>query len=161
MRNLRFGIITFLLFGACSTAFAQTGDSSAAEPETPARRLLLRAGHRTDEARARLETARAGLKDHNSDPQALRRWAMAALRAGELREARRASEAWAVHDGSVEPRLFLAVALEASGRKREARAVLDEWLSNHPDSTEARKMRERLGASPEPAIKRGRRRHEP
>ena len=125
-------------------------------PEPPAKRLLLRAGHRTnDEARARLEAARAALKDRSSDPKALKDWAVAALRAGELREARRASEAWAVHDPTVEPRLFLAVALEASGRKREARAVLDEWLANHPDSVEAKKMKERFGASPEPAIKRG------
>jgi len=51
--------------------------------------------------------------------------------------------------------MFLAATLEASGRKREARAVLDEWLANHPDHAEAKRMRERLGASPEPAIKRG------
>jgi hypothetical protein len=122
-------------------------------PEAPAKKILVRAGHRTnDEARARLDAARAGLKDHNSEPRALREWAIAALRAGELREARRAAEAWAVHDATVEPRLYLAVALEASGRKREARAVLDEWLANHPDSTEAKKMRERFG--PEPAVKR-------
>lgn len=125
-------------------------------PEPPAKKLLVRAGHRTnDEARARLEAARAALKDRGSDPRALKEWATAALRAGELREARRASETWAIHDRSVEPRLFLAVALEASGRRREARAVLDEWLANHPDSVPAKKMRERLGATPDPAIKRG------
>ena len=77
------------------------------------------------------------------------------MHAGETREARRAAETWAVHDASAEPRLFLASALESSGRKREARAVLEEWLANHPDSTDAKRMLARLGAAPEPVIKRG------
>jgi hypothetical protein len=32
--------------------------------------------------------------------------------------------------------------------------VLEEWLANHPDSPEARRMLSRLGSAPEPAIKR-------
>jgi hypothetical protein len=100
-----------------------------------------------------LQDARNEAREHPTDPHALRALAQAAARAGELREARRAAESWAVHDGGAEPRLFLAATLEASGRKREARAVLDEWLANHPEHPEAKRMRERLGASPEPAIK--------
>jgi hypothetical protein len=113
--------------------------------------LLLRASVRFDG----LADARAAVRVRPSDPKALKGLATAALAAGETREARRAAEAWAVHDSGAEARLFLATVLEASGRKREARAVLDEWLTNHPGSKEAKRMRERLGASPEPAIKRG------
>ncbi len=109
----------------------------------------------SEDPKARLAAARTAARERPGDPKALKALAVAALRAGEVREARRAAEAWAVHDPSAEPRLFLATALEASGRKRDARAVLDEWLANHPDSVEAKRMRERLGASPEPAIKRG------
>jgi hypothetical protein len=104
--------------------------------------------------KARLADARATAKEHGTDPHALRAWATAAISAGEPREARRAAEAWAVHDPGAEPRIFLASALEASGRRREARAVLEEWLSNHPDTPEAKKMLQRFGASPEPAVKR-------
>lgn len=120
--------------------------------------LLLRASARSvdkvEDARTRLSDARAAARDHATEPRALRAWALAAMHAGETREARRAAEAWAVHDNSAEPRLFLAGALESAGRKREARAVLEEWLANHPDSAEAKRMLSRLGASPDPAIKR-------
>jgi serine/threonine-protein kinase len=118
--------------------------------------LLVRASAKQDnrDARIRLTQARAKAKENTTDPKALRAWATAALSAGESREARRAAEAWAVHDGGAEPRLFLAGALEAGGRRREARAVLEEWLANHPDTPEARRMLQHLGASPEPAIKR-------
>jgi thioredoxin-like negative regulator of GroEL len=74
-----------------------------------------------------------------SDPAALRSWAWAARRAGEMREARRAANAWALHDGTAEPRIFLAEVLDNVGRRSEARNVLDEWLEQHPDSLEARK----------------------
>jgi uncharacterized membrane-anchored protein len=130
--------------------------ASAAKKANP---LLVRAstsGVDKDDARGRLEEARSAARERPNDMRALRALATAAYSAGELREARRAAEAWAIHDGSVEPRLFLAAILEASGRKREARSVLDEWLTNHPDSADAKRMRERLGATPEPAIKRGR-----
>src|SRR5262249_38272422 len=85
-------------------------------------------------------------KGHMSDAHALKTWATAAHRAGELREARRAAEAWSLHDGTTEPRLFLATVLDASGRRVEARAVLEEWLQLHPDPQAARGMHGRLGA---------------
>ena len=113
-----------------------------------------RSSVRTEDARARLTEARSAARDHATDAQALRSWAIAAMNAGETREARRAAEAWAIHDNNAEPRLFLANALESSGRKREARAVLEEWLVNHPDAAEAKRMLSRLGGAPEPAIKR-------
>jgi serine/threonine-protein kinase len=119
--------------------------------------LLVRASARTgaiEEERAHLAEARSAAHERSTDPKALKAWATAALHAGEMREARRAAEAWAVHDRSAEPRMFLAAALEATGRKREARAVLEEWLANHPDSHEAKRMLSRLGGTPEPAIKR-------
>ncbi len=127
-----------------------------AHQESRSSSLLVRATakHDSPEARVRLIDARARAKEHTADPRALRSWATAALQAGESREARRAAEAWAVHDASAEPRLFLAVALEAGGRRREARAVLEEWLANHPDTPEARRMLQKLGTSPDPAIKR-------
>ena len=134
----------------------RTEDTAKPRHEGHAPSILLRASAKQEntDAKARLTEARAHAKDHSSDWRALRAWATAALQAGETREARRAAEAWAVHDGSVEPRLFLAGALEAGGRRREARAVLEEWLANHPETPEARRMLQRLGAAPEPAIKR-------
>jgi serine/threonine protein kinase len=107
------------------------------------------------DAKLHLADARTIARQHATDPHALKAWAIAAMHAGETREARRAAEAWAVHDTSAEPRLFLAAALESSGRKREARAVLEEWLTNHPDSPDAKRMLARLGAAPDPVIKRG------
>ncbi|HSO36638.1 MAG TPA: serine/threonine-protein kinase [Labilithrix sp.] len=127
-------------------------------PEHKPSPLLVRASAhadaRSEDARSQLAGARSAARDHATDPRALKAWATAAMHAGESREARRAAEAWAIHDNSAEPRLFLASALESSGRKREARAVLEEWLANHPDATEAKRMLSRLGGSPEPAIKR-------
>jgi serine/threonine-protein kinase len=118
-------------------------------------RASTRGAERSEDPKSRLADARAAAREHPTDPHALKAWATAANLAGETRESRRAAEAWAVHDGTAEPRLFLAGALEQSGRKREARAVLEEWLANHPDAPEAKRMMSRLGASPEPAIKRG------
>jgi hypothetical protein len=122
--------------------------------------LLVRASDRRSmempqDAKTRLADARSAARERPTDARALKAWATAAMHAGESREARRAAESWAVHDASAEPRLFLASALESSGRKREARAVLEEWLVNHPDSADAKRMLSRLGAAPEPAIKRG------
>ena len=127
-------------------------------PERKPSPLLQRASARGDargeDSRSQLTGARSAARDHATEPRALKAWAIAALHAGEAREARRAAEAWAIHDNTAEPRLFLASALESSGRKREARAVLEEWLVNHPDTPEAKRMLSRLGGSPEPAIKR-------
>ena len=117
-------------------------------------RASARATDRSEDAHTRLTAARSAARDHATDARALRAWAVAAMRSGETREARRAAEAWAIHDNTAEPRLFLASALETSGRKREARAVLEEWLANHPDASEAKRMLSHLGGAPEPAIKR-------
>lgn len=130
-------------------------DEAEPRPSSGASSLLVRASARHDsDTKSRLDEARARAKEHTTDPRALKAWATAALQAGETKEARRAAEAWASHDSGAEPRLFLAAALEASGRRREARSVLEEWLANHPETPEARRMLQRLGASPEPAIKR-------
>jgi Flp pilus assembly protein TadD len=94
-----------------------------------------------------LRDARAAARARPSDPRALDTWAHAALRAGDLREARRAASAWALHDGTVEPRLLMAEVLDASGRRVDAKAVLAEWLETHPDASEARAALARL-ASP-------------
>jgi serine/threonine-protein kinase len=93
-----------------------------------------------------LREARAAARAHPSDPRALETWTHAALRAGELREARRAVGAWALRDGTVEPRLALAEIYEASGRRGDARAVLAEWLELHPDSADARAAFGRLSS---------------
>src|SRR5262249_30440164 len=131
---------------ASSGSDDRVDDTAKARNENHASSLLLRASakHENADVKARLTEARAYAKDHPTEPRALRAWATAAIQAGETREARRAAEAWAVHDTGAEPRLFLAGALEAGGRRREARAVLEEWLANHPDTPEARKMLQHL-----------------
>jgi eukaryotic-like serine/threonine-protein kinase len=91
-----------------------------------------------------LREARVAARTHPSDPRALETWARAALRTGDLKEARRASAAWALHDGTVEPRLVTAEVLDASGRRAEARVLLQEWLEIHPDSSDARAALARL-----------------
>jgi serine/threonine-protein kinase len=142
-------------------AVKKTSDTRPERTEDPSKKsggLLVRASARStdrpQDIRARLTEARATAREHASDPAALKAWTAAALQAKEHREARRAAESWSVHDGSVEPRLYLAAALEASGRKRDARAVLEEWIAAHPDSAEARRALARIGSPPEPAIKR-------
>jgi hypothetical protein len=94
----------------------------------------------------RLNDARRVARGHMSDARALKSWATAAYRAGELREARRAAEVWTLHDGTAEPRVFLATVLDASGRRSEAKAILEEWLQLHPDASDARHLHARLGA---------------
>jgi serine/threonine-protein kinase len=91
-----------------------------------------------------LADARAAARAHPGDPRLLAAWGRAGLRAGELREARRAASAWLLRDGTAEPRLLMADVLDASGRKSEARATLEEWLELHPDSAEARAALARL-----------------
>ena len=93
---------------------------------------------------AELADARTFAKDHASDHHALKSWAIAASRAGAMREARRAGEAWALKDDTVEPRLFLATVLEATGRAGDAKNIMDQWLEVHPESSEARKLEARL-----------------
>ena len=102
------------------------------------------------EVRAELEhalaEARTAAKAHPGDTRALKAWASAAMRAGDFREARRAADVWALHDGSAEPRIFLATALDASGRRGDAKAVLEEILEIHPDAQDARRLHARYGA---------------
>ena len=131
-------------------------DIPVPEEKKPSSALQRASAHQKDaEVRSKLTEARGRAKDSPSDAKVLRAWAMAALSAGETREARRAAEAWSAHDNSAEPRLVLAAAYEAANRHREARAVLEEWLANHPDTPEARKMLQRIGGG-EPAVKRSR-----
>ena len=93
-----------------------------------------------------LADARTTAKDH-PDARSIKAWALSAFRAGALREARHAGEVWALHDDTVEPRLFLANVLEGIGHHGEAKAVLDEWLEIHPESSEARKLEAKLSLS--------------
>jgi Flp pilus assembly protein TadD len=109
----------------------QTKDVAAA-PLTKDKQKLL-------EARTEAET-------HPEDAHALQAWANAAFKAGDFREARRATEAWSLRDGSPEPRIFLATVLDATGKRADARAVLEEVLDLHPDSTEARRLHAHYGA---------------
>jgi hypothetical protein len=97
---------------------------------------------------ATLHEAKATARAHPADPHALEVWARAALRAGDLREARRAASAWAIHDGRFEPRLWIARVLEAAGRRSEARDVMAEWLESHPDAETARIEYDRLSGDP-------------
>jgi serine/threonine protein kinase len=91
-----------------------------------------------------LRDARALAHAHPSNPRALDAWARAALRTGELREAYRATSSWALHDGTVEPRLVMADVLDASGRRPEAAALLTEWLESHPDAADVQAALTRL-----------------
>jgi serine/threonine-protein kinase len=95
--------------------------------------------------RRKLQEARTYASDHPTEVPALKQWALTALRIGDIRDARRAADAWALHDGSAEPRLFLAAVLDAGGHRHDARAVVQEVLDIHPDSTDARRMYTRLG----------------
>jgi serine/threonine-protein kinase len=109
------------------------------------------AGHADrGDAAADLDAKRREAEAHPSDARALRAWAKAAYRAHDHKEARRAAREWMTHDPSAEPRIFLATVLEASGHRTEAKTVLEDWLSKHPDSGEARRMRARLGGDRKP-----------
>jgi hypothetical protein len=100
---------------------------------------------------ADLAAARVFAKDHPEDDQAQSAWAHAAYRAGALREARHAGESWALHDDSAAPRVFIASVLEATGHRGDARAVLEQWLELHPNSSEARRLRARMAVQAPPA----------
>jgi serine/threonine-protein kinase len=117
--------------------------TAATSTSTPTPSDAPEAATKAERARV-LADFRLHAKQHMSDPASLRAWAWAAYRAGEFREARRAANAWSLHDGTAEPRVFLAGVLETSGHRAEAKAVLDEWLQIHPDSLEAKKALARL-----------------
>ena len=93
-----------------------------------------------------LAEARAAARAHPSDARLLHDWAKAAMKSGDLKEARRATDAWMLHDASPEPKLFLASVLEQSGKHVEAKAIVEEVLEIWPDSVDARKLHARLGA---------------
>ena len=86
----------------------------------------------------------------------LEAWTRAAVRAGDLREAHRAASAWALHDGTAEPRLAMADILDATGRRAEATALLQEWIEAHPDATDVRAelVRVESGAGPREVARR-------
>ena len=94
----------------------------------------------------RLTEARAQAKAKPGDAQAMKKWATAAYAAGDYRESRHATEAWALRERSPEPRLFLARVLDTLGKRAEARSVLQEVLELHPDLAEARKMVGKMGS---------------
>jgi predicted Zn-dependent protease len=97
-----------------------------------------------------LREARAAAKARPGDPSALEAWGKAAFRAGELREARRAASAWALHDAGAGPRILTAQILESLGRRADAVATLSEWLESHPESSEARADLARLTGARDP-----------
>ncbi len=99
-----------------------------------------------------LREARAMARAHPNSPRSLDAWARAALRAGELREAHRATSAWQLRDGTVEPRLVMAEVLDASNRRAEAAALLSDWLESHPDAADARAALSRLSGDAVAAV---------
>ncbi len=133
---------------AAVVAPAPSSNDNGTEPSRPPARLT---------PKERLAEARSAAKAHPSDARLLHDWAKAAMKVGDLKEARRAADAWLLHDSSPEPKLFLANVLEASGKRTEAKAIVEEVLEVWPDSTDARKLHARLGAplpAPDTAAKR-------
>jgi hypothetical protein len=93
-----------------------------------------------------LHEAREAAKDTPGDVKILKQWAIAAYKAGALREARRAADAWILIESTPEPHILLAEILDAMGHRGEAKSVLAEVLEAHPDSTAARRLAARYGA---------------
>jgi hypothetical protein len=110
--------------------------------EGPARHADRSTAHEpTREARERaLHEARDAAKDAMGDARALKAWALAAYKAGALREARRAADTWILVESTPEPHILLAEIMDAMGHRGEARAVLAEVLESHPDSIQARRL---------------------
>jgi hypothetical protein len=96
------------------------------------------------EAKRALIHARVNARLHPHDVPALRSLAQAAYRAGDLREARRAGDAWCKIDASLAPRLLLSSALDASGRTSKARQLIEEYALLHPDAVDARQAVARI-----------------
>jgi serine/threonine-protein kinase len=134
-----------------------TTASTPSAPEAPGADPAELASHHVEHAAPReptradkertLRDARESAKDAPGDVRALRAWAMAAYKAGALREARRAADAWILVESTPEPHVLLAEVLDAMGHRGEARAVLAEVLQSHPDSTQARRLASRYGMS--------------
>jgi hypothetical protein len=119
---------------AVSTPPPAAPSSSAASSHPPSDRADL----------VELANARGVALERPNDRHALKAWATAASHAGAMREARRAGEAWALRDDGVEPRLFLASVLDATGHRGDAKAILEQWVALHPDSTEAKRLESHL-----------------
>jgi serine/threonine-protein kinase len=96
------------------------------------------------DAKRALVLARAHARSHPRDVPALRSLAQAAYRAGDLREARRAGEAWCRLDPSLPPRLLLSSALDAAGRPEKARWIIEEYARAHPDAVDAKQALARV-----------------
>jgi len=122
--------------------------AAAETAEPPAHRVEHAAPHETLRAEREriLRDAREAAREASGDVRALRAWAVAAYRAGALREARRAADAWILIESTPEPHILLAEILDGMGHRGEARAVLAEVLESHPDSTQARRLAARYGA---------------
>ena len=133
--------------GAPSDGAASTPESNLADAPAERAQHLEAAppASRADKDRA-LAEARAHAKTKMSDPSALKTWAWAAFRAGDLREARRAGQAWALHDGTAEPKMFMVGVLDGGGHHAQAKAVLEEWLQLHPDDEDARALLAHVGS---------------
>jgi serine/threonine-protein kinase len=132
-----------------TTASAEAPHDTAPQEQTEAQaRHAERApSHEaTREARERaLHEAREAAKDAMGDARALKAWALAAYKAGALREARRAADTWILVESTPEPHILLAEIMDAMGHRGEARAVLAEVLESHPDSIQARRLAARYG----------------
>ena len=90
------------------------------------------------DAKRSLIQARHNAHAHPRDIANVRSWAQAAYRAGDLREAQRAGDAWCRLDPSLAPRLLLSSALDASGRTKKARTLIEEYARTHPDAQDAK-----------------------
>jgi tetratricopeptide (TPR) repeat protein len=119
---------------------AEATDPTGHHPPAPTHEQL-----RAERERA-LHEAREAAKEAPGDVRLLRAWAVAAYKAGALREARRAADAWILIESTPEPHILLAEILDAMGHRGEARQVLAEVLESHPESTQARRLAARYGA---------------
>ncbi len=125
-----------------STTATATAAEARAEP--PVMKVSMREGTLA----ARLSEARERAKTHD-DARSIRAWALAAYRAGAHAEAIGAAERWSARDAGSDPRMLHALALDASGRKQEAKALLEEWVRSHPNAHDARRVLARINGTGE------------
>ena len=97
------------------------------------------------DARRALVSVKRQFQTQPKDMTTLKNWAQAAYRVGDVNEVRHAARVWSETDTGIEPRLFLASALDSYGRSNEARHVLGNWITQHPDADDARALLERIG----------------
>jgi hypothetical protein len=121
----------------------QTTPAPAAMSHPPVRAPGAHAVHRVSQRQlvtTELDDARERAEQNAADRDALRAWALAAFDAREYQEAERACVAWAARDRGVDPTLWRARALDARGRRSDARHLMEECVRAHPDSVEARRL---------------------